>query len=347
MIQGIGSRAGRFAPLRALCVLAQLAAGALAHAEVINCDGAGGAGSGAGQISTVPYTISAPGVYCVTQKITSALTSGAAITITANNVVLDLNGFAIGNLGAVNPTSIGVYAVDRQNIVVRNGVLRGFWVGVALLNGDFANSGGTTELSSGHSVEAITCDTCYLAGIAVQGPNASVRGNTVIGTKGSDQASALIAGTGGGTPDNAIGIALLGSNNSEVSGNSVIDTDCINACVAPSGAYGIFIQSSSGVIVANNFLSNAVLPTAANSFAIEVGSLNGTGAPSLQVYATLNTMSNWNTGIDFSPGSVGPPAVAPSGGTFRSNQALGVTTPYPIGVVGLINDAAGGINFSF
>ena len=347
MIQGIGSTARKFAPLRAVCAMLAMAAAAQTHAEVINCDGAGGAGSGAGQISAVPYTISAPGVYCLTQKISSALTTGAAITINANNVVLDFNGFAIGNLAAVNPTSIGVYAVDRQNIVVRNGVLRGFWVGVALLHGDFAIASGTTELSSGHGVEAITCDTCYLAGIAVQGPNASVRNNIIIGTKGSDQASSLIAGTGGGTPDNAIGIALLGSNNSEVSGNSVIDTDCVNACVGSSGAYGIFIRSSSGVIVSNNFLSNATLPTAANSYAIHAGSLNGTGAPSLQAFATMNTMANWDTGIYFSPASSGPPAVAASGGTFRSNQALGVTNPYPSGIVGLINDAPGGTNFSY
>src|ERR1700739_3514221 len=95
------------AAMRVLGGVVGLVAVATGYAETINCDGGGAAGSGAGKITQalIPYTITAPGVYCLTQKISTNLVgtvggTTAAITVNANNVVIDLNGFAIGNLAA-------------------------------------------------------------------------------------------------------------------------------------------------------------------------------------------------------------------------------------------------------
>lgn len=72
-------------------------------------------------ISSLPYTISLPGPYYVTTNLTG--TGGASgITIAANDVTLDLNGFSL--IGV--PGSISGIAVNgnRTNVCVGNGTLR-------------------------------------------------------------------------------------------------------------------------------------------------------------------------------------------------------------------------------
>src|SRR5262245_25481316 len=46
-------------------------------------------------ISSAPFTISSPGSYYLTTNVT--VSTGDAITITVNNVTLDLNGFTIAS----------------------------------------------------------------------------------------------------------------------------------------------------------------------------------------------------------------------------------------------------------
>ena len=307
-----------------LTVAALYAAGAGgAWAETINCDGGGAVGSGAGKITTVPYVISTPGVYCVTQKISSNLASGAAITVNANNVVIDLNDFAIGNLQAGATTqAFGIYALDRQNIYVRNGTLRGFFSAVALLHG-------TSNLSSGHRVEGITTDTSYMSGIWVQGPFARVKGNHIMNTRGDPTTYLSAYGilvSAGAAPSG--GPAL-------VSNNLVLDTDCINSCVSGSTAYGISVQGSPGSVISGNRVMNETPATATASYAIFVSKSNG-GATSSNVFVQNNMFANWQNGIYFNP------AAPAASGDLRFNGALGVTTPY----TGGNNITNGGVNYT-
>ena len=307
--------------LASLCLLA----GAPARAETTKCDGAGAPGSGAGQINNgnVPFTITAPGVYCVTQKITTNLTasSSAAITINANNVLLDMNDFAIGNLNAGPSTlAIGIYAVDRQNIHVRNGTLRGFYVGVALLNG--TQVGLTTAASSGHTVENMLSDTNYIAGLAAEGPYVTVQNNKVINTQGSGLTSPLIPNAGNG----ANGIVVGGGAGILVAGNSVVDTDCVNACsIATANVQGIGIQPNSyGAVIRNNIITNQTISAAGNgAHGINFGSGNGTAASSNSL-AQGNVLMNWGKGINFCNNGT-----AVCTGDLISNIAVvGVATPY-------------------
>ncbi|MDN5781750.1 MAG: hypothetical protein L0H23_06975, partial [Luteimonas sp.] len=53
-------------------------------------------------IDSVPATISSQGVWCMRKDASTAITSGNAITISANNVVIDCNHFKIGGLAAGN-----------------------------------------------------------------------------------------------------------------------------------------------------------------------------------------------------------------------------------------------------
>src|SRR6266446_3169384 len=88
-----------------------------AQAETINCT----------PITSVPTTITVQGIYCFTQHLNTAITTGNAIDIQTNNVVLDLNGWKLGGLAAGPDTgATGIRANDRQNITIKNGTVRGF-----------------------------------------------------------------------------------------------------------------------------------------------------------------------------------------------------------------------------
>jgi len=279
-----------------------LVAAAPIYAETVNCTA----------ITAVPYTITTPGVYCVTQKITSNLASGAAITINANNVVLDLNGFAIGNIAAGPATgAAGIYAVDRQNIRLRNGIVRGFNFGVALLDG--TSVGLTTANSSGHIVEGITADHCYAVGIAVQGPYSTVKFSSVYATTGSANSS-----TAGGA---ASGISVDNAPGGIVRNNQVFDTDCSNGCTVGTGiAAGIEIGSSPSSQVSGNTVTNSTLPTVANSVAIAVD------MTTTNIFVQGNVLANWNTGITF--GSL-------SSGKYHGNGFIGGITTNVQGTTGV------------
>ncbi len=74
-------------------------------------------------ISSLPFTITAPGSYYLTGNITVA--SGDAITIAADNVTLDLNGFALISTSDP-PSGNGVQVTGtRSNLTVTNGHIRG------------------------------------------------------------------------------------------------------------------------------------------------------------------------------------------------------------------------------
>jgi hypothetical protein len=73
-------------------------------------------------ITSLPYTISTQGIYCLKGNLATNMTSGNAIEIGTNNVVIDLNGYKIGGLAAGSGTSTyGIYANGRKNITIRNG----------------------------------------------------------------------------------------------------------------------------------------------------------------------------------------------------------------------------------
>jgi hypothetical protein len=74
-------------------------------------------------ISTAPFTISQPGSYYLTTNLT--VSGGDAITIAANGVTLDLNGFTIAS--TTNPASGTAVLIDGglQDITIQNGHIRG------------------------------------------------------------------------------------------------------------------------------------------------------------------------------------------------------------------------------
>ncbi|HZP57674.1 MAG TPA: right-handed parallel beta-helix repeat-containing protein [Dehalococcoidia bacterium] len=79
-------------------------------------------------IGQAPFVISQPGSYYLTGNLT--VSAGSAITIDAENVTLDLNGFTISGSGLFGiETSSGT----KTNITVRNGSVVGFSSGIVMV----------------------------------------------------------------------------------------------------------------------------------------------------------------------------------------------------------------------
>jgi len=127
-------------------------------------------------ISAVPYTITAPGRYCLNADLSTAQTSGAAIEVAANDVTVDLQGHTLNNLGAgVSTRTDGVHSRDRRRITVRNGRIVGFFVGVHL---DILSDSGN------HIVEALRFEQNRWKAIKLEGFDNIMRNNLVLDTGG-------------------------------------------------------------------------------------------------------------------------------------------------------------------
>ncbi len=76
------------------------------------------------EIKSLPYTISSPGFYYITKDLSCA--AGVhGITITADNVTVDLMGFSLVGPGGTGYFD-GIYMWGRTNVEIRNGTVRQF-----------------------------------------------------------------------------------------------------------------------------------------------------------------------------------------------------------------------------
>lgn len=220
-----------------------------AYAETTNCTA----------ITSLPTTITSQGVYCFTGNLSTNMTVGRAITIDANNVTLDLNGFKLGGLSAGAGTqTTGIYSQLRKNITIRNGTIRGFILGI------FFQGSSPYTTSQGHIIEDIRAEQNTNTGIAIKGRGNILRRNQVINTGGSTVYShatgVVVYGPGArllnnevigtfGTGGSGIGIRLLDSAGSVVDRNSVTDT-------SGGTPYAVLITGSHDVLVRGNHITN-------------------------------------------------------------------------------------------
>ncbi|HEY0661004.1 MAG TPA: hypothetical protein VGD21_06775 [Lysobacter sp.] len=161
--------------LLVLLLLATTGHGVRAAESYANCTGF---------VDSVPAVITAAGTWCLRHDLASTATSGNAISIQADNVVLDCNGFKLGGLGAgasTNATGIqGGGSIgsggSQYNVTVRNCTVRGFGTGISIIPG----SGN----GSGYLVEDNLLDQNRSAGILIGGGRNRVQRNRVINTGG-------------------------------------------------------------------------------------------------------------------------------------------------------------------
>lgn len=176
-------------------------------------------------IATLPYTISAPGNYCLQQDLAHPFANNAgAVRIQSSNVVLDCNGHRLEGTAGAATKAMGVIAFDRQNITVRNCHVHGFQSGIWLRGGGLAVHDNLVERNTA-------------AGIYVHGDGSVVRRNRVLDIGGDT------AGTG-----MAVGVRTYG--NVDVLDNTIAEIHA--AAGSGQAAYGIYADVNDlGVIGAN------------------------------------------------------------------------------------------------
>src|SRR4051812_30803007 len=76
-------------------------------------------------ISSVPFTINTRGSYYLTGNMTVSGAAAIGITVSSDNVTIDLNGFNLSAGGAGTGSGIFVSAT-RLNVHVHNGTISGF-----------------------------------------------------------------------------------------------------------------------------------------------------------------------------------------------------------------------------
>jgi hypothetical protein len=174
-------------------------------------------------ISSAPFTITQPGSYYLTTNLT--VSGGDAITITTNDVTLDLNGFTISS--TTNPASgtavlinAGLRDITIQNGHIRGGVTNngsgffsgpGFGSGIASpgvvynvrVSGVLVSGCGANGIDMGNNSQSTTVENCVVRTVGSQGIVAStIRGcaaldcgwTAIYGQQVSDSRGECVAG---------------------------------------------------------------------------------------------------------------------------------------------------------
>jgi hypothetical protein len=194
-------------------------------------------------ITSLPYTINVQGHYCFNRNLSVNITTGNAITINADYVVLDLNNFKLGG-GAAGPATdaIGISAFQRSNTTIRNGNIRGFAHGIVV-------DGSLGTKAQNVTIENNVVDGNYKTGINVFGENIVVRHNLVTNTGGSTSANLYCEFDGGrieGISTRERGCVLAGGGPIVIHDNNVLRTGMVSP---PGEVHGIM---GNGALVRNN-----------------------------------------------------------------------------------------------
>jgi hypothetical protein len=235
--------------LLAACLAAAWLLPGVAHA-------ADGFDNCAGFIDTLPKTVKTPGTWCLRKDLAMATGQGQAITIASDGVTLDCNGFGIdGSAGGISTKAMGIYAIDRRDLAVRDCRVSGFYMGI-LLEGN-----GRDNLVEDSLVEHSRYKGAYMSGL-----NNRFLRNRVLDTGGSPGNVAVAIEVAGEIVDNVvdgvrtvlhdlfvIGISAGGTDGGIVRGNRVRGLD-------PLDGSATAIQVFCSIVIDNDI--EAMQPTA-------------------------------------------------------------------------------------
>ena len=231
----------------------------LASLSVSTALAAGPTGWGGGsciEVTAFPANLVAPGVYCLSFKyIDFPLASGALITISASNVVFDLNGATLDGTPKGSAFSWGIRSYGHSNITVRNGTIRGFNYGISLTAPlGYVN----TPVRPSHSflVENVRLIENRTAGIEVVGYDSEIRGNTIAHTGGSSDPQ--LSGHAWGMIASGDGLRVIDNN---------VTHTHVNTAYSGGVTTAIFLGGGSDMVVVNNRMTEA-------NFGIYSGGLN-------------------------------------------------------------------------
>lgn len=210
-------------------------------------------------VTAVPYTITAPGKYCLTGNLAMAA-PGSAITIGADGVTLDFDGFELAGVGTGYPSNDGVFLLNRSNVVIRNGVIRAFDSGVHSISGlnvtvedmgiRSVGSGISTEYGSHYSFHRNRIFDALYRGI-------SVSQSLPFLTNAQDQVATIsdneISAVGGiNQPSSNVVYGIYAQHNV-----SIVSSNRITGVRGATGSTGIYLARG-GVAVDNIILATAI-----------------------------------------------------------------------------------------
>jgi len=170
-------------------------------------------------IGSLPYTVKKAGTYNLDRNLTF---SGAkAITVTASNVVLDLNGYTLTGTNG----GYAIFGSNANSVTVQNGTINGFFAGI-----EFEDSfqvllqNLTVSNASSACIELITCIT------------GTIQNCFILGTSGTS-ADGIYLGACQGivVKNNQIANQAVGCDSGSSSGNIFI-ADQLTNC-----SYGLFL----------------------------------------------------------------------------------------------------------
>ena len=236
-------------------------------------------------ITSLPTVISSQGVYCLKRNFFPRITSGHAIEINANNVTIDLNGFRLKGRNGASTEANGIYADQRQNITIKNGIVQGF------KNAIYLRDGIPHTTSKNHRIEGVLVQHSSVSGIQVFGYGSIVRGNRVINLGRN--------GTCG-----AYGISVAGPS------TRVVDNDVSDARSGQCQATGILMKYADGGVIRDNRVDG-------------VSSGNATGSWGIAVDNSDRVVVRGNDIAD--PGEQGLSYSFATGGIYMDNLVTGAT----------------------
>ncbi len=229
------------------------------------------------------YTISVPGTYCMTENVT--FTFGTAITINANNVTVDLEGYVLS--GADNPDTIGIaLGLGVRDVIIHNGIIEhlagAFPIGgIGIIDQPFTmnqtlrnitiqdmsfNNNSVSAISlngsssaSIYDVEDLLIENCSLynsGGISVQGASAIVQGCELYASNGvpsniSLNGPSLAPDATSFLIQDCILTSSFGNSSTGIVMNHV-ENGIIRNCISQgSSAEGIFLDAFSNMVIAD------------------------------------------------------------------------------------------------
>ena len=140
-------------------------------------------------IDALPHEITEPGRYCLRTHLITPSSDGAAITISASDVSLDLRGFSItSTVRDTRKRVVGILARDQKNITIQRGKIEGFRYGVLITD--------SAAVSAGHQISRLLVSESTAAGISVTGASSTIEDNTVSRTGGGGSYAAGISYSG-------------------------------------------------------------------------------------------------------------------------------------------------------
>ena len=239
-------------------------------------------------IEYIPYEVIEAGVYCFTDNLTTSMITGNAITVSADNVVIDLNGWMLdGSNAHVSTIANGIYASQQKSIVIRNGTIAGFMRGVYLKG----FSPYTT--SRGHVIEHMRIERATTLALELSSSNSIVRNNQVVDIGGSTVNS------------QGYGIVIWGPD------NRILDNDISNVRATSSPAMGLALLGECDDCVIEDNRIDDVRSESNSTYAVRIGSSDS-------VLAVNNRVGSADYGIYF----------LSSTGKYKNNLTSNVGTPF-------------------